>query len=306
MSKLGIIGLGRVGSQILTDVQREQLFKEIVLIDENEKLARGEALDHHHVTGANGTPRVKIYAGSYDDLKDADLVIITASIVTEANMADRVALAKGNKKIIEDVIKNIESVTKEAIILNVSNPVDTITYIGSKHYDKKKIIGTGTMLETARFKTLISDHYDIDPKSIDAFVIGEHGKHAVPVWSKVRIFGMDLEEFERLAGKPSIDKDKVTESIDQLAFEVFSNKGWTNSAISRITVDLAKSVVFDEKSIYSVTSESNEYGYKEVAYGLPTIIGKDGIEQRLEIELSDDEQSALTEAVEYIKQTIEL
>ena len=91
MSKLGIIGLGRVGSQILTDVQREQLFKEIVLIDENEKLARGEALDHHHVTGANGTPRVKIYAGSYDDLKDADLVIITASIVTEANMADRVA-----------------------------------------------------------------------------------------------------------------------------------------------------------------------------------------------------------------------
>src|SRR5699024_5668033 len=107
MSKLGIIGLGRVGSQILTDVQREQLFKEIVLIDENEKVARGEALDHYHVTGANSETRFKIYAGNYDDLKNADLVIITTSIGTKANRAERVSLAKGNKKIIEDVIKNI-------------------------------------------------------------------------------------------------------------------------------------------------------------------------------------------------------
>src|SRR5699024_7421335 len=163
-----------------------QLYKEMVLIDENEKVARGEAIDHHHVTGENGAARVKNYAGSYEDIKDADQVIITASIVTEANMADRMAHDTVNKKNMQHDINNIESVTKEAIILNVSNPVDTITYIGSKYYDKKKLIGTGTMLETARFKTLIADHYDIDPKSIDAFVIGEHGKHAVPVWSKVR------------------------------------------------------------------------------------------------------------------------
>ncbi|NQD98896.1 lactate/malate family dehydrogenase, partial [Staphylococcus xylosus] len=199
MSKLGIVGLGRVGSQVLTDVQYLNLFSEIVLIDDKDEIASGEALDHNHSQGLFNTAHINIKAGGYQDLTDADFIVIAASVPTDKNDGDRTLLAQGNHDIIKNVMSQVAEVTQEAIIILISNPVDSIVYFANQvNYPSNKIIGTGTSLETSRFKTIIAHHYQIDPKNVEAFVIGEHGQHAIPVWSKVRIHGMSLTEYEEL------------------------------------------------------------------------------------------------------------
>ncbi|WZE73299.1 lactate/malate family dehydrogenase [Macrococcus sp. CCM 2573] len=298
--KLGIIGVGRVGSQVLTDVQYLNLFNEIVLIDSDEKVATGEALDHLHSQGIGVTNHINIYAGVYKDLKDADVIVIAASTKTDTSIPDRTALAKANTVIIKEITTRISEVTTEALLVVISNPVDAMTYIASKYYPENKVIGTGTLLETSRFKTLIAAHYGIDPKSVEGFVIGEHGAHAVPVWSKVHIHGMSLEEYETLSGKHSIDKDAITASIDKVSFDVFHQKGWTNAAISRVAVLLIKSLVLDEHTIFPLSTAE-----EHLAFSLPVLVSKEGIEQRYHITLDGHESEQLEAAKTYIHSTIQ-
>ncbi|HLR19498.1 MAG TPA: lactate dehydrogenase [Staphylococcus sp.] len=305
MSKIGIIGLGKVGSQVLTDVQNLNFFSEIVLVDSNVERARGEALDHLHTQGLPNSTHVNIREGNYNDLTDAAFIVVTASVPTDPDKGDRVLLAKGNRIMIEDVMNQISKVTQEAIIILVSNPVDTITYIGNTFdYPSHKIIGTGTALETSRFKTLIADYYQIDPKNVEAFVIGEHGQHAVPVWSKVRISGMTLNEYELLTQTAPIDKTSITEQIDQVSMNVFYKKGWTNVAISKVVNYLIQAIELNQQTIMPLTSISNEYGLNASAFSLPTLVGREGIKKRFEIQLNSKEIEQLTEAHQYIQKTI--
>ncbi|UXS67912.1 lactate dehydrogenase [Staphylococcus chromogenes] len=303
--KLGIIGVGKVGSQILTDVQSTNLFSSIVVIDSNETLAYGEVLDHHHTQGLKTTNHIEIIQGTYDDLKDADVVVVTASVPMDSEISDRTALTKGNISLIEDIMNQINAVTQQPLVIFISNPVDAMTYIATQanDYPNEKIMGTGTLLESARFRTLIADHYDIDPKSVEAFVIGEHGKNAVPVWSKVTIAGMSLTEFETLSQKPAINKEAITQKVDKVAFDVLKNKGWTNAAISKTTVDLIKRLMLNEKSILPLTSLNEE---KALAIGLPTLTNRSGVAHVFDIELDDDERAHFEQAEKYIKATIDV
>ena len=303
--KLGIIGIGKVGSQILTDVQYTHLFSSIVVIDSNETLAYGEVLDHHHAQGLKTTHHIDIIQGTYDDLKDADVVVVTASVPMDSEISDRTALTKGNISLIEDIMNHINAVTQQPLVILISNPVDAMTYIATQanDYPNEKIIGTGTLLESARFRTLIADHYDIDPKSVEAFVIGEHGKNAVPVWSKVTIAGMSLTEFETLSHQPPIQKEAITQKVDKVAFDVLKNKGWTNVAISKTTVDLIKCLLLNEKSILPVTSLNQE---KALAISLPTLTSQDGVVHVFDIELDANERAHFEQAQSYIKETINI
>lgn len=302
--KLGLIGIGKVGSQILTDIQYLNLFSEIVVIDTNEQLARGEVVDHQHAQGLKSMNRIQIKCGDYQDLSDADVVVVTASVETDPNMPDRTALTKGNITVVTDIMNRINHVTQQPLIVFVSNPVDTVTYIATQvnDYPNHKIMGTGTLLESARFRTLIADHYEIDPKSVEGFVIGEHGQHAVPVWSKTTIAGMPLVEFESLSNKPKIDRMYITQQIDKVSFDVFHDKGWTNVAIAKTTVELVKSLMFNEKSILPLTSLASN-GY--LAVSLPTLVTRQGIEQVFEIVLDAREQEQFEQAQAYIHQTID-
>lgn len=302
--KLGLIGIGRVGSQILTDVQYLNLFSDIVVIDTNESLARGEVLDHQHAQGLKSTSHINLSCGDYSDIVDADVVVVTASVETDPNMPDRTALTKGNVAVVTDIMNRIHAVTQQPLIVFVSNPVDTMTYIATQvnDYPNEKIMGTGTLLESARFRTLIANHYGIDPKSVEAFVIGEHGQHAVPVWSKTTIAGMPLDEFESLSNKPKIDRPHITQQIDKVSFDVFYDKGWTNTAISKTTVELVKSLVFDEKSILPLTSIASS---GRLAVSLPTLVTRQGVEQVFEIALDATEQEQFDQAQDYIQQTID-
>ncbi len=305
MSKLGIIGLGKVGTQVLTDVQQLNLFSEIILIDDRENVASGEALDHSHAQGLTNTAHIKIRSGVYQDLADADFIVIAASEQTDINNGDRTLLAQGNYSIIKNVMTQIAVVTQDARIILISNPVDSMVYIANEvGYPSNKIIGTGTALETSRFKTIIANHYQVDPKNVEAFVIGEHGTHAVPVWSKVRIHGMDLAEFEALSNSPKLNQAHITSIINQVSMDVFYQKGWTNAAISRVTIQLIQSMSLNQRTIVPLTSVSSEYGLTDGAYSLPTLVDETGIVQRYAITLDEQERQQLQEAYTYIKQTI--
>lgn len=303
--KLGIIGIGKVGSQFLTDIQYMNLFSKIVVIDSNAQLAEGEVLDHHHAQGLSRTNHIDICVGTYNDLSDADVVVVTASVPMDPDIPDRTALTKGNISLIEDIMYQLYRVTTKPLVIFVSNPVDAMTYIATQanDYPNEKIMGTGTLLETARFKTLIADHYDIDPKSVEGFVIGEHGQHAVPVWSKVTIAGMSLEEFEKLSDKPRINKEAISQQIDKVSFDVLKNKGWTNVAISKTTVNLVKSLVLNEKSVMPITSLQER---DQIAISLPTLTHQNGINQVFDITLDEAEQQHFEAAKNYIKATINI
>lgn len=305
MSKLGIVGLGRVGSQVLTDVQYLNLFSEIVLIDDKDEIASGEALDHNHSQGLFNTAHIKIKAGDYQDLADADFIVIAASVPTDKNDGDRTLLAQGNHDIIKNVMSQVAEVTQEAIIILISNPVDSIVYFANQvNYPSHKIIGTGTSLESSRFKTIIAHHYQIDPKNVEAFVIGEHGQHAIPVWSKVRIHGMSLTEYEALSNSPEIDKAHITSIINEVSMDVFYQKGWTNAAISKVTTSLIQTIALNQRTIMPLTSISTEYELTDGAFSLPTLVDHSGIVQRFAITLDDQEMQQLKEAYEYIRETI--
>lgn len=305
MSKLGIVGLGRVGSQVLTDVQYLNLFSEIVLVDDKDEIASGEALDHNHSQGLFNTAHIKIKAGDYQDLADADFIVVAASVPTDKNDGDRTLLAQGNHDIIKNVMSQVAEVTQEAIIIVISNPVDSIVYFANQvNYPTHKIIGTGTSLETSRFKTIIAHHYQIDPKNVEAFVIGEHGQHAIPVWSKVRIHGMSLIEYEALSNSPEIDKAHITSIINEVSMDVFYQKGWTNAAISKVTTSLIQTIALNQRTMMPLTSISKEYDLTDGAFSLPTLVDRSGIVQRFAITLDDQEMQQLKEAYEYIRETI--
>ncbi|MDO5375430.1 MAG: lactate dehydrogenase [Staphylococcus rostri] len=301
--KLGLIGIGKVGSQILTDIQYLKLFSDIVVIDTNEQLARGEVVDHQHAQGLKSTSHIRIINGDYADLVDADVIVVTASIATDPNLPDRTALTKGNVAVVTDVMNRINAVTQQPLIVFVSNPVDTITYVATQvnDYPNEKIMGTGTLLESSRFRTLIAKHYDIDPKSVEGFVVGEHGQHAVPVWSKTTIAGMSLDEFELLSNKASINRTAITQQIDKVSFDVFHDKGWTNVAIAKTTVELVKSLMLNEKSILPLTSLATNGRF---AVSLPTLVTRQGVEHVFQIALDETEQQQFEQAQAYIQQTI--
>ncbi len=305
--KVALIGLGHVGSQVLTDIQYTGLFQEIILIDTNLNRAEGEAMDHRHFQSYSGTHHTKIKAGNYTDLDDVDMIIISASVPSTADMADRTTLTSGNATIIQEIMSNITAVTTSPHIIMISNPVDTMTYLAEIQHDypHEKIMGTGTLLESSRFRTLIADHYDVDPKSVEAFVIGEHGKTTMPVWSRVRIAGMPLDEYEQLSHTQAISKQKIRDEIDKVSFDVMRNKCWTNSAISRATIDLLEAILYDENRILPIsTVHQHVYDYQDVAFSLPTLVNKEGHQTVFPIALDVEEKQALDHAVQYIQSAI--
>src|SRR5699024_411740 len=186
----------------------------------------------------------------------------------------------------------------------MSNQVESLVYFANQvHYPTHKIIGTGTALESSRFKTILAQHYQIDPKNVEAFVIGEHGQYAVPEWSKVRIHGMELSEYESLSQEPAIDRSNITSIINEVSMDVFYQKGWTNAAISKVTTALIQAITLNQRTIMPLTSISQEYGLDDGAYSLPTLVDQYGIVQRYPIALDEQEEQQLIEAYQYIRQT---
>lgn len=313
-TKMVLVGVGHVGSQVLTDCSHLNLFSDIALIDTKGNLAAGEALDHRHASAASYRTNSKIYAGDYGDCADADVIIISAGVSEiprpGEDMPSRALMVKENAVEIRKIMRGITQYTKDAIIILITNPVDTITYIAENEfrYPKGKIFGTGTTLDTFRYRQIVASHYHIDPKNVSGFIMGEHGSTAFPVFSSTSVGGLTLQQCEELLPQTELfDTAFIQQEVVHTAFDVFNWKGWTNSGIGEVAASLARAVLLDEKSISTVTATVDGL-YKctgEAAFSMPCIIGRNGLEKQIELPLNAEEYEKLQLSIKDIQNTLQ-
>ncbi|WP_066392543.1 L-lactate dehydrogenase [Neobacillus mesonae] len=314
-NKLVVVGVGHVGSYVLADAMKLGLFSEIAVIDVEQDIAFGEALDQAHATALTYMSNTAVRSGDYSECTDADVIICAAGpsmLKSEDDaMPDRAQLAAVNAEVIREVMAGITKYTKDAIIILITNPLDSMVYIAENEfsYPKGRVFGTGTMLDSARLRKIIADNYDIDPKSVTGYMMGEHGHTAFPVLSRLNVQGFGEKELDQVfQGKEPLSREGIKKQVVKAAFDVLNGKGWTNAGVAQAAVTLAKAVMLDERSVYPVcTTLHGQYGYDgDVALSMPCIVGKNGIEKQLEIELDPQELEWLHQSAEYIKEAMKV
>lgn len=303
--KCAVIGCGAVGATIAFAITQKSLFSELVLIDINHARAEGEAMDISH--GLPFTHPMKVYAGDYSDISDCFLIIITAGA---AQKPDETRLDTVHKtvKMYKDIIPKIVKYNKEAIILVVSNPVDIMTYcaIRLSGYPANRVLGSGTVLDTARLKYRLGRRLCVDSRSIHAFIIGEHGDSELAVWSSANVSGIDLQDFHGLCGScDSVSFNEIYEEVRDSAYEVIERKGATYYGIAMAVMKIIVAIIRDEHSVLPVSCYLNgHYGLANLCIGVPAIVGNQGIEKVLEIPLNEEEQEKLLNSVKTLKNVI--
>ena len=304
--KVVIIGCGFVGASCAFALMYSGLFSEMVLIDTDRAKAEGEALDISH--GIPFAKPINIYAGDYDDIKDASIIIVTAGANQKPNET-RLDLVKKNICIFKSIIPEITKRNYKGILLVVSNPVDILTTVALKlsGLPENKVFGSGTVLDTARLKYELGNHLNVDLRSVHAFIIGEHGDSEIPAWSSANVSGIPLNKFCEMRGYFNHDESmkRIAESVKNSAYEIISKKNATYFGVAMAVKRICEAVVRDEKSILSVTSKMNgEFGIEKISLSMPAIVGKDGIECLVPIQLNEDEISKLQHSAETLKKVL--
>ncbi len=303
--KISIIGAGFVGSTTAYTLLLSGLVSEIVIIDIDKAKAEGDVLDMSH--GMSFLRPVNIKAGEYEDMKDSDIIIITAG-ANQKKGETRIDLVKKNTEIFKSIVPNIVKYSTNSIIIVVTNPVDILSYVTQKisGFPSDKVIGSGTVLDTARFKYLISRHAGIDARNIHAYIIGEHGDTEVPVWSLTNIAGMTMDEYcAKCAKCDGNQKNKIFEDVKNSAYSIIEKKGATYYAVALGVKRIVECILRDENSILTVSSlTSDRYGINDVYLSLPTVVNKNGIEHILEVPLSQTEINLLHKSSNALKEVI--
>lgn len=303
-NKVVIIGCGAVGASIAYALSIEGTVSKLVLIDVNRDKAEGEVLDIGQGM-LNFTP-MEIYCGDYNDVADCDLIIV-ASGVGRRPGDTRLDLAKNNINIIKSVAENIKPHYNGAVILMVANPVDILTYVMYKELGvpASKVFGTGTSLDTARFKYFLSQDLDVCVNNVHGYIIGEHGDSQFPVLSSINIAGTPLDEYCE-SENISMDMDKLVDRVKNAGAEVIKKKHATYYAIASTVCRIVNAVVKDEHAVLPVsTVECGSYGLEGVSIGLPCIVNAEGINKVLSLRLSDDEQEKLKNSAATLKSIID-
>lgn len=305
--KVAIIGCGFVGSASAFALLESGLFSEIVLIDANQEKAEGEALDIAH--GAPFARPTKIYAGEYKDIADASIVIVTAGAGQKPGET-RLDLVKKNVGIFKSVIPSITEHNKDGILLIVANPVDVLTYAAAKisGFPENRVFGSGTVLDTARFKYLLGEHLEVDSRAVHAFIIGEHGDSEIAAWSSANVSGIPVNDFCEMRGHFEHAKamERIAEEVKNSAYEIIEKKGATYYGIAMSVKRICEAIVRDEKSILPISSiQHNNYGISDVALSMPAIVGRDGVECTVPYELSKKEVEALQESAKTLREVID-
>lgn len=297
-NKLVIVGAGMVGSAVLNTVLSLGLFAEIVMIDKNREKARGEALDSSHTTSFAYSPNVFVHDGDYEDCAGAQMIVITAGATIKPGdeSEDRTSLAAVNTRIMTEILRDICKYTRDAILVMVSNPLDIMTYLAQNRfgYDPRRVIGTGTLLDTARLRRIIAREYGVDTKNVHGYVLGEHGKSCMIDWSLVNIAGIPLEGLAAAFGGRKLDRGAVLNEVVMAGYEVLKLKGSTSAGVAMSVARILKAVALNEESVLPVsTTLQGEYGVRDVALSIPCIITSEGIGRRLELPLAPEELEKL-------------
>ncbi len=304
--KAAIIGCGFVGSASAFSLMQSGLFSELVLIDANREKAEGEALDIAH--GIPFARQMKIYAGDYDDIMDSAVIIVTAG-ANQKPEETRLDLVHKNVEIFKSIIPEIAKRDYQGILLIVANPVDILTYTALKlsGMPEKRVIGSGTVLDTARLKYRLGEHLCVDSRSVHAFIIGEHGDSEIAVFSSANVSGIPLNRFCEMRGHFAHDEStrRIAEEVKNSAYEIIAKKHATYYGIAMSVKRICEAIVRDEKSILPVSSMMcGEHGISDVVLSMPSIVGKDGIETQVPISLSEEEENRLRESADTLKKVI--
>ncbi len=306
LRKAAVIGCGFVGSATAFSLMQSGLFSEIVLIDADMDRAEGEALDISH--GVPFSRHMKIYAGTYEDIVDAAIIIITAGANQKPDET-RLDLVHKNVAIFRSIIPEIAKRNCAGILLIVSNPVDILTYTAIKlsGFTENRVIGSGTVLDTARLKYELSEHLSVDSRSIHAFIIGEHGDSEIAAFSSANVSGIALSEFCEMRGHYDHEANtrQIAENVKNSAYEIIQKKKATYYGIASAIRRICEVIIRDEKSILPVSSMMHgEYGIEDVVLSMPAIVGKYGIETRVPIDLSEEEIEDLKRSAQTLKEFV--
>ncbi|MBO4909469.1 MAG: L-lactate dehydrogenase [Lachnospiraceae bacterium] len=301
--KVALIGCGFVGSASAFALMQSGLFSEMVLIDANTDKAEGEALDIAH--GLSYAKPMQIYAGKYEDIADAAIIVISAG-ANQKPGETRLDLVKKNISIFRSIMGELNRVKVEGILLIVANPVDILTAAAQKlsGLPENRVFGSGTVLDTARFKYLLGEHLDVDARNVHAFILGEHGDSEIAVWSSANISGIPVHEFCELKGHYDHEKamKEIADNVKNAAYEIIQKKQATYYGIAMSVRRICEAVIRDEKSILPVSRMLHgEYGLDGMALSLPAIVGKGGVEAPVPAKLSDEELAALRKSGETLK-----
>lgn len=305
--KVSIIGCGKVGMRFAYSMVIKGLARELCLVDYYKEVAEGEAMDL-----ADGGPllsSVDVYSGDYSDTANSELVVITAGAGRKPGQS-RIDLVKGNVEIIKSIVPEIVKYSPNAIILVVSNPVDILSFVTYKISGKpsNEIIGSGTLLDTARLVNLLKGLFDVNLRSIYAPIFGEHGETAFPAWSKATIGGVPLEDaFSAFDHNVNYKEElaRIFQEVKDRGKEVIKRKGETSYGIGLSMTRIAKSVLKNEKSVLPVSTLLQDYhGISDVYLSVPAIVGKNGIEKVLNMRFNDEEMAAFKHSAESVKSVI--
>lgn len=306
MQKAVMVGCGFVGSASVFALMQSGLFSEIALIDANPEKAEGEAMDISH--GIPFAKQMRIYAGDYDDVKDAGIVIVTAGANQQPGET-RLDLVNKNVGIFKKIIPEISSRGFEGILLIVANPVDILTKVAIElsGFPENRVIGSGTVLDTARLKYRLSEHLGVDSKSIHAFIIGEHGDSEIAAWSSANVSGIPINEFCEMRGHYDHEKAKeeIADKVKNSAYEIIERKHATYYGIAMAVKRICEVIIRDEKSIMPISSMMHgEHGIDDVVLSMPAIVGKNGLETKVPISLDEKEKIKLKESADTLKRII--
>jgi L-lactate dehydrogenase len=298
--KIGIVGCGFVGSSGAFAIALEGKANDLILVDLNADLARAHAEDILHATPFSQP--VRVAAGDYPMLKGADIVVLACGVAQKPGES-RLQLLERNVKVFQNVVPRVLEQAPETILLIVSNPVDIMTQVVTKisNLPRQRVIGSGTILDTARFRTLLAEHLNIAPHSVHAYVLGEHGDSEVLAWSSGKVGGVPLEEFAEQIGRPISDEDKagIDDGVRQAAYRIIEGKGATYYGIGAGIARIARAITDDEGAVLTL---SNMEGCNGVSLSLPRVLKATGIETTIQPILSNEETEALKKSADILRE----
>ena len=302
-NKVGLIGTGMVGASFAYALIQRGLANELVLIDTDTARAEGEAMDLNH--GLPFVRPMRISAGDYADLADADVVVICAG-ANQRPGETRLDLLRKNAGVFRDIVPKINAVNQEAILVVATNPVDILTYISDQIAGPGpgRVVGSGTVLDTARFRYLLGTHYGVDPRSVHAYIVGEHGDSELALWSLANIAGVRLPDFVGATGQGynQAALDRIFDQTRNAAYEIIQRKKATYYAIGLGLLTIVEAILRDQHTVLTVSSPlSGQYGVTDMAISLPTIVGRRGIEEVLNLPLNKSELAAFQASAQTLK-----
>lgn len=293
-NRVCIIGCGRVGMASAFALVQSDFIRELVLIGRSHEETEGEAMDLEHAVAVPMKPPIRIINGDYADAAASSIVVITAGEASDDPNASRLDLYEKNAVIVRDIADKLKVAGFTGVVVVATNPVDLLAQVAQETLGlpARQVIGTGTLIDTARLRSMLAEEFGVEPRGIEAYIVGEHGDSEIAVWSGARIGGVDLDQFP--GARPMAEYASVLDQVRQAGPEIVKRKGYTAYAIGLCVQRICEAILRDEHSVLAVSARLNgEYGIDDLYLGTPCVVGKSGIERVIELDLNANERAGL-------------